>query len=87
MIRIGEPQVMWLWIDKTTGICFPETMYATEAYATQQAQRILGKRRLGYGETMAARVTIEPLSHEEASAQRVEFAEWKAKRAQQEDSK
>lgn len=82
MIRITETPVMWVWMDIHTGIVFPETMYSTEAYARQQAERILGKRRLHHGEMVAVRVSLMPLNEKETAEHREQFRAWKAKHAQ-----
>lgn len=81
MFKIDETPIMWLWVDETTGICFPETMSHTEAMAQRDAERILGKRRMVGGDMKAVRVAIIPLSDAEVAAHRDEFAAWKAKKA------
>lgn len=84
MIRIQEPTVQWLWVDKTTGICFPETMAATEGYAQSQAQRILGKRRMAYGEVKPMQVTFTPLSAEAEATERAAYGAWSQRKADEE---
>ena len=83
MIRVQEPTVQWLWVDKTTGICFPETMATTEDYARQQAQRIVGKRHLGYGEVKPMYVTFTPLTDEDAASERAAHEAWKKRKAEE----
>lgn len=84
MIRANESTIMWLWVDDTTSICFPETMYSTEDYARHQAERILGKRRMPGGTMRAVRITIAPLSDEETATERARYADWKAAREKRE---
>lgn len=80
MIKITDTPVMWIFVDDATGICFPETMYSTEAYARQQAERILGKRRMAGGSMVAVRVALTPLTAEETAAHRKEYEDWRTKK-------